>query len=657
MKPSIRSHIQKAIVANAVITGIFITAVACFMITRFTVANHETLMNSLAASYSMSITEAVSTLKDQIRKVAANDQVCGGNIPQEDRKAYLKAQTHDTVFQWFSVSDKSGAAYDGMQIGDTDYFQNAIQGIAYLSAPIQADGGTPVIMAGSEITAMGPTGIVFGAIDGSYFSKYTDKITLGKTGFGFLIDKNGTIVAHPDQARIGLTANLPESADSRERDGLAAVLSEMAAGKTGAGFFWENGVQKMISYCPVEGDEGWSLAVCQDYSEVVAASRQTIWVSVAVLIGAIAVSFLFAMLTANSISRPIAGAVARLDLLAKGDLHSAVPTKASNREAAALLGALQTTVFSLKSYVSEIDTLLMQLAGGNLDIRPEQEYCGDFAPIRSSLETIIRSLSDTFRQIQNASFSVSQSSRQVSAGSLQISDRSSTEAQTIEQLGSMVASITDKIGQNTLSTQQSVELFSRMKNCVGAVEASMQKLLTSFSDIEAGSAKIQSITHVIDEMAFQTKILALNASVEAACAGAAGKGFAVVANEVRSLAYKSAQAAQDTETLISGSGQSIRSGRQYAQKAAQVLDNLIQMVEQVTGIVYQISDASQNQEQSAAQIQAGVGRIAETVQSNTAFAEECAAASQSLTEQAAVLAERMHQFQFAYQESVCADES
>lgn len=657
MKPSIRSHIQKVIVANAVITGVFITSIACFTISHNAVTTHKTLMNSLAASYATSITQVVSSVKDQIRKVAANDQVCGGNIPQEDRKAYLKAQTRDTVFRWFSFSDKNGIAYDGMQIRDTDYFQSAIQGIPYLSAPVLDEDGALVMTAGTEITAMGPTGIVFGTIDGNYFNQYTDKITLGKTGFGFLIDKNGTVISYPDQSQIGLSANIPETANDRERAGLAAVISEMTAGKTGSGLFWENGIQKMISYCPVEGDEGWSLAVCQDYSEVVAASRQTIWVSVAVLIGAIAVSFLLATLTANSISRPIACAVSRLTLLAKGDLRSAVPSKASTREAETLLGALQSTVFSLKSYVSEIDSLLMQLASGNLDIYPEQEYCGDFAPIRGSLETIIHSLSDTFRQIQESSFSVSQSSRQVSAGSLQISDRSSMEAQTIEQLGSMVASITEKIGQNTLSTQQSVELFSQMRTCVGAVEASMQNLLTSFSDIEAGSAKIQSITHVIDEMAFQTKILALNASVEAAGAGAAGKGFAVVANEVRNLAHKSAQAAQDTEALISGSGQSILNGRLYAQRAAQVLGELIKMVEQVTGIVYRISDASTVQERSVAQIQTGVDKIAETVQSNAAFAEECAAASQSLTEQAALLAKRMQQFQFACREQVCADES
>jgi methyl-accepting chemotaxis protein len=139
---------------------------------------------------------------------------------------------------------------------------------------------------------------------------------------------------------------------------------------------------------------------------------------VAVLAGVVALSFLFAPFMAGSISRPITGAVARLEQLARGDLESPVPASASMKEPQILLSALETTVISLKLCI-ENSGLLKSIAQGDLNVHPRQDYQGDFAPIHQSLETIIRSLSSVFREIGEAALAVKQSSEQVSSGSAQ----------------------------------------------------------------------------------------------------------------------------------------------------------------------------------------------------------------------------------------------
>ncbi len=133
--------------------------------------------------------------------------------PAGNPQGYLKVQARGSDFLDFSISDKNGISYDDRNIADSDYFQYAILGIAYLSAPsLREEDGKPVIMAGTQITAMGPTGTVFGSLEGNYFNRYITQITLGQAGYGFLIDRNGAVVSHPDESLIGRAANLFEDA-------------------------------------------------------------------------------------------------------------------------------------------------------------------------------------------------------------------------------------------------------------------------------------------------------------------------------------------------------------------------------------------------------------------------------------------------------------
>ncbi|WP_293009869.1 MULTISPECIES: methyl-accepting chemotaxis protein [unclassified Oscillibacter] len=643
MKVSIQSKVRKAIAYNVVATCVVITAITCVLIGRYSLENHKVFAQSLAASYSMSITEAVASIKNQIQNVAADEAVCDPTLDAADRRAYLKVRTRGTDFLSFSVSSKTGVTYEGEDISGTESFQSAIAGVSFLSAPGLFPGEeAPVILAGTQITAIGPTGVVTGSLPADYFNQYIRQISMGKTGYGFIMDPSGTIVSHPDDAMLAV--NLPESVDAAAQPEWAALLARMCAGESGAEVVTNEGSKKLVAYAPIAGAEGWVLAVSQDYDEILAMSRQPIWISLVVMVLAVLCSSVFSARTASSLARPIAAAVTRLQQLEQGDLESPVPTDASVREAEALLQALEHTVFSLRGYVSEISTVLSCIADGDLTVKKEQEYLGDFAPIGTSLETILLSLNGVFSEIGMAASAIHQGVNQVSSGSIQISERACTETETMVRLDDRIGAVTDSIKANTESVQTAGALFDQMRQQSARAGESMTEMLTAIGGMEQTAKKITEVIRAIQDIAFQTNVLALNAAIEAARAGGAGKGFSVVAGEVRNLAQRSAEAAESTQALLGQSVASVQAGRIHAQKTEEALHEIMDFVKQVTGAIQQISGASLKQKEAAVEMQSSMTQIVSSIASNSAFSEECAATSQSLLEQADVLAQKMRQF-------------
>lgn len=247
---------------------------------------------------------------------------------------------------------------------------------------------------------------------------------------------------------------------------------------------------------------------------------------------------------------------------------------------------------------------------------------------------------DLFRivgTVRDSGMVIVAASKEIASSNLELSIRTAQQAGALEETASAMEQLSITVKQNADDARQAHELVNEASEVAAKGGAIVADVVTMMSSVNASAEKITDIIRVIDNLAFQTNILALNASVEAARAGAQGRGFAVVATEVRNLAQRSATAAKEIKSLIETSVRDVESGSELVSKAGTTMDEIQDSVGRVSTIVRQISTASGEQEAGISAIYQAVSEMDQVTQQNAALVEEAAATSASLHEQAAVL--------------------
>ncbi|MDR2024246.1 MAG: methyl-accepting chemotaxis protein [Hungatella sp.] len=335
-----------------------------------------------------------------------------------------------------------------------------------------------------------------------------------------------------------------------------------------------------------------------------------------------------------------------VDDLSQGNLDAEISIKSKN-EIGSLARSMEVLTTRLKTciaYINEISKLLAQIGDGNLNLSFTQAYDGDFAKIKEALLQATDKLNNTLLECNSAADQVSSGSNQVSLGAQLLAEGTTEQASSTEELSATIAEISQQIKRNAgnaqLANTEAISAGEEVKNGNGQ----MQEMIAAMNDINTKSAEISKIIKTIEEIAFQTNILALNAAVEAARAGEAGKGFAVVANEVRNLAQKSDEAAKNTTILIEETIHAVENGANIADSTAQSMGNVVESFDKMIGLINEIAQASNEQAFAVSQVTAGIDEIATVVQTNSASAEESAAASEELNGQAQLLKDYIGQF-------------
>jgi methyl-accepting chemotaxis protein len=308
---------------------------------------------------------------------------------------------------------------------------------------------------------------------------------------------------------------------------------------------------------------------------------------------AIGLGVTFGIFITRSIVRPIQDAVAVADRVSSGDLSSQF-TVTTRDETGQLMTALQKMNDNLLGIVTRV---------------------------RAGTETIATA------------------SAEIAAGNLDLSSRTEQQAGSLEETASSMEELTSTVRQNADNARRANTMASEAASIAGQGGAVIAQVVGTMSEINASSRKIVDITSVIDSIAFQTNILALNAAVEAARAGEQGRGFAVVASEVRNLAHRSAAAAKEIKSLIDDSVQKVEAGTTLVDSAGTTMTNIVQSISLVTGIMSEISHASDEQSAGIEQVNAAITEMDQATQQNAALVEQAAAAAGSMQEQAAHLAD------------------
>ncbi|HET7222956.1 MAG TPA: methyl-accepting chemotaxis protein, partial [Rhodanobacteraceae bacterium] len=294
------------------------------------------------------------------------------------------------------------------------------------------------------------------------------------------------------------------------------------------------------------------------------------------------------------------------------------------------LGLRRLVINPLNGAVKRLDAIARADLSEHIGLQGDNEIGRLFAAMRRMQQRLGKIVGDA----RGSSNSIHVGSTEISRGNADLSARTEQQAASLEETATSMEQITATVKQNADNARQASSLANDASLTASRGGEVMDKVTATMRGIFDSSKKVAEITGMIDSIAFQTNILALNASVEAARAGEQGRGFAVVAGEVRNLAGRSAGAAREIKQLIESSTRQVNEGAALVEQAGNTMRKVVTAVKRVTDIMDEISAASQEQSSGIEQINQAVGQMDEATQQNAALVEQITAAAASLEEQA-----------------------
>ena len=615
--------------------------------------NYKSTFTSLDQTMTQTVAITSARIEHQLKEYA-NIALETGSVARlsnpdtsaADRKAIIDQKIKTYGFAGGGILDTRGRdIFTREDDSEQEYFQEAMAGVYHVSEPFthEKSGKLTVAIAAplweGGIPQSRVAGVVYFLTQPEFLSNIVDSVHISAGGAAYLIDENGFTIAHKEISRVESGENIFEVAKKTPAlEPLADIHREMVAGKSGFDTYQFNGVEKFVAYAPIAGTHGWSVAINAPISDFMKETYSSIITVVVLLVVFVVAGTFIAYGLANSISKPVTEIATAAARLSEGNFNVSI-SHSSQDELGGLADSMRSLCGTVVGILQGMEHELGAMRNGDFTVeaRDAHLYVGDFTDLRVSLDEIRESLHDTLSQINVSAEQVSSGAEQVSSGAQELSQGATEQASSIEELSATINEISNQVMESAENAQSAWEKTNEAGSEVMASNRHMEDMIRAMGEISGKSAEISKIIKTIEDIAFQTNILALNAAVEAARAGAAGKGFAVVADEVRNLAGKSAEAAKNTTQLIEESVRAVENGTQIADQTAKAMHNVVESAQAVTGLIQEIAGATERQSSSIAQVTTGLDQVSSVVQTNSATAEQSAAASEELSGQAQML--------------------
>lgn len=643
VKRNIAGKIQNAMIRLTVVCLLVLGVVSlvCVAICSKTIVRND--LGETAELAALLIERDVAAMKNTTYEIGCNPILARKETTNEEKIAILqqKVQQYEYTGCGLTMEDNIDIV-SGWDCTTQDTVVNALAGnvyfsepkihpgspfTSYFSAPLWKDG-----VANSEIIGT----VIFMSND-HFIQDMIQEISISDTCNVIILDQHGNVIGDAGQEVLTEIINYGDLAEAdTSYKALAQISEKMVVGQSGFESINLGTGPSYIAYAPINGTDGWSVAVTVSAMDYVGSLVFSVSGIIAVIAGAIFATIKLSKKVAREIEAPIQACTDSIKVLATGDLHTPIQIDASLEEVKILTTAAAELRTNMNQVIDDMDGVLAKLAQGDFTVksRNEDSYIGDFSNLLKSVEELKVRLSETLQQIQESANQVMLGSDQMAISAQDLAIGAASQTEVVATLQHTIISIADVVSANAQQSRLALGKVDEVKQATLNSNEEMNNMTEAMQRISATSMEIAKIVTEIEDIAEQTNLLSLNASIEAARAGEAGRGFSVVAEQIRYLAESSAQSALNTKQLIDAAVTEVEVGNRITARTAQALGKVLEALEEVRESSNASAQMSEEQAEAMRGIEEAIGQITDVVQNNSAAAQESSAICEELSAQA-----------------------
>ncbi len=638
MKKSINKKIVANTTAIVIVLAVILVIVMALSMKVLTRNIMTDVLPSTTKMASQSIEANIHMLADRIFMISDRVAIKNPDSTKKEKEEALEEARSGIEFLWLGLYLGDGTLYLGDEncpasIADRQLYSMLEETQNLTIDDVDSDDGELELAIG--IPVMAGEDLLYYLV-GSYkydvLNDVLSNINLSANGEAYIVNWEGRIMGSRN------TELITSKEELQKATGFEGITEKVISKETGVTTMGKSTDSSYISYAPINGTR-WYLAVIVPQKDFMGPANTGILLSITITGILLVLAGIFTMRFSSKIQRSLKGVTERIGLLAQGDLTTPTEVIKTNDETEVLSNALSDTVDSINGYISELSHILENMSGGNFQVDVRGDFEGDFVVMKESLNKIINAMNQMLKSFRNASEEVLMMSEDMSESAQQVHHGSTEQSESLNVLSQEATAIEQNILHVDENTRNVGDLMAVVQKHMETGGDNMKNLLCAMEEINRNSTEITKINKFLEDISFQTNILSLNASIEAARAGTAGKGFAIVAEEVGNLAAQSAKSSKRTSSITNHSMEAVKRGTEYAKKVADSFHDIGEIADQIAGISEQLSENVSVQKHSLSNIAGQITQIRDVAQQNLNASYEGATASQKLNRQAQELKE------------------